>query len=124
MKMTKSDDHILNDLFAQARGTAQAVPDDLMRRVLADGLAAQPAAPSVAAPNARPPRKYTGLLQAVGGWLGAAGLAGATALGLAIGFMPTAAVQDYGATYFGAYSTLQETGSADYMGLDAIMEDA
>ena len=34
--MTKSDDDIIDALFAQARTQSPAVPDDLMARVLAD----------------------------------------------------------------------------------------
>lgn len=81
--MTRDIDE-LEAVFAAARGT-ETPSEDLVARVLADAdavqaeaLAARPGAPV-------PSGGRAGWLSAIGGWLGAGGLATATAAGLVIG---------------------------------------
>lgn len=80
----------LDALFAEARSLGDAPGPDLMARVLADALAAQPA-PAQAAPIPAPrPSRLRQFLNAVGGWPAVAGLATAGVAGLWIGVNPPA----------------------------------
>ena len=75
------DDDDLDDLFALARSDA-ASTEELHARILADALREIPRAPDQTQVVVRPKRSSFGF-----GWLQSAGLAGVTALGLAIGLM-------------------------------------
>ena len=79
--MTKRalDDTELDGLFAAAKAAAPQPSPDLMARILADAEA------SVAAPPKRRPSFWAGVLESIGGWPSAAGLATAAVAGLAIG---------------------------------------
>jgi hypothetical protein len=46
MKMTKSEDQMLDDLFALGRGTAPVPSDDLMARILHDATMARAVEPA------------------------------------------------------------------------------
>ncbi len=81
------DEAELEGLFTAARGTAPAPSDALMARILADADAALPG-PGHA--SATVPLRAGGgwlsrVLDGIGGWPAAAGLAAATVAGLAIG---------------------------------------
>lgn len=91
MKMREDpDDPDLDAVFAAARAEEQRPPGALLARVLADAEATTAAA--------RPVRQRLGaaLLQALGGWPAAAGLAAACAAGVALGLAAPAAVPFFG----------------------------
>jgi hypothetical protein len=98
MTMTNPNDDMLDDLFAQARGTSPVPSDALMARVIADADAIQPRA--VAAPVARPGLMMR-MLDAIGGWPAVSGLAMATVAGIWVGVAPPASVQDVTAAMMG-----------------------
>lgn len=81
--MTRDIDE-LEAAFAAARG-AETPSDDLVARVLADAAAVQAGTRANHSPAPSPGDQMTGWLSAIGGWLGAGGLATATAAGLVIG---------------------------------------
>lgn len=90
----------LEALFADARTTAPALPEDLAARMLADAEAEQAAraAPPAAAPAPRPgwlARTFAG----IGGWPALAGFATATVAGVWIGMSPPALVASEAAYY-------------------------
>jgi hypothetical protein len=98
MTMTNPNDDMLDDLFAQARGTSPVPGDALMARVIADADAVQPRA--VAAPVARPGLMMR-MLDTIGGWPAVSGLAMATVAGIWVGVAPPASVQDVTAAMMG-----------------------
>ena len=84
---TERDDTDLEALFAEARRPI-APPDDLVARVLADADAIQAKGRVRAAPPAAAtPRRgiFAGLIEALGGWPTASGVALAGVTGLAVG---------------------------------------
>ena len=83
------DDRGLDAFFDAARDDAPMPSGDFMARIEAQALDALPR-PAPAAPGV-----LRQLLQALGGWPGAAGLAAACAAGLWFGFNPTLGVSDY-----------------------------
>lgn len=95
MKMTETDktDAALEALFEAARATPPAVPDTLMKGVLNDAMAAQPAAQ---------PRGWRGWFDQIGGAAGVGGLVTATCVGFWIGIAPPEALPDVGALVLGA----------------------
>jgi hypothetical protein len=97
MMMTKSDDDMIDALFAQARTQSPAVPDDLMARVLAD--AADMLVHSVAAPK---PRIWPAFLELIGGWPSVGGLAMAGVAGIWVGLAPPASVTTWAADLIGS----------------------
>lgn len=98
MMMTNPNDDMLDDLFAQARSVNPVPSDALLTRVIADADAAQPrrAAVSVARPGI-----LARILEAIGGWPAASGLAAATVAGIWVGVAPPASVQDITAAMMG-----------------------
>ncbi|MDJ0821910.1 MAG: hypothetical protein QNJ09_08905 [Paracoccaceae bacterium] len=76
----------LDDFFAAARAEVPEPSGDLLARIEAQALAERPVARAVRGPG--PLRQ---LLQALGGWPGAAGLAAASAAGLWVGLGLTGA---------------------------------
>lgn len=95
--MTKSDDDMIDALFAQARTQSPAVPDDLMARVLAD--ATDMLVHSVAAPK---PRIWPAFLELIGGWPSVGGLAMAGVAGIWVGIAPPASVTTWAADLIGS----------------------
>jgi len=95
--MTKSDDDMIDALFAQARTQSPGVPDDLMARVLAD--AADMLVHSVAAPK---PRIWPAFLELIGGWPSVGGLAMAGVAGIWVGIAPPASVTTWAADLIGS----------------------
>lgn len=73
----------LDALFAELRDGEEPPRAAFMEALMADALAAMPPAP------ARKPKEGLGrtLLAALGGWIGGAALAGATAAGLTVGYL-------------------------------------
>jgi len=88
----------LDDLFAAARETPAALPDQLMMSILADATAARVEAMTAApvAGQQSQPRNGVGrqLMLAIGGLAGAGGLVAASALGLWIGLAPPSFLPD------------------------------
>ncbi len=83
-------DEDLDLLFSQARDTRDAMPSDLVTRMLqdADAVQAEISAPSIPE-QARPHRGlWAQVQQALGGWAGLSGLATACAAGVWIGLAP------------------------------------
>lgn len=95
--MTKSDDDMIDALFAQARTQSPAVPDDLMARVLAD--AADMLVQPVAAPK---PRLWPAFLDLIGGWPSVGGLAMAGVAGIWVGIAPPVSVATWTADLIGS----------------------
>lgn len=86
MKMTEKrpfDEAALDELFASAHGNSPLPSADLVGRILADAEAVQ--AVEVAVTPA-PSGLWTRLLQGIGGWPSAVGLASAAMAGVVIGF--------------------------------------
>lgn len=91
------EEEALNALFEAAKRSPVSeapagiepleVPPDLMARVLADALAAQPQPAPARAPGPAPEPKWQSLQAAFGGWFGLGGLAVAGVTGLAIGLV-------------------------------------
>ena len=95
----RSTDEALEAFFEALRDTTEEASPVLLARVLADAYeeqdaqAARAAAGSVAKAPAAPRRdRLRGLLDAIGGWPAAAGLATATLVGVWIGYNPPAAL--------------------------------
>lgn len=110
MKMTKSNDDFLDDLFAGAQSQTPQVSDDLMSRVLADAAAAQ------YVPSTVPKQSFfAGLFEMIGGWPSVGGLAMAGVAGLWFGVAPPAAVSTWTADLFGSPVTVDLLGdTSDY----------
>ena len=81
---TDLDAFDLDDLFQAAKDTAPAPSDDLMARIMADAAAvtAEKTAPAPAPSGGF----LGGILEALGGWKPAAGLAMAGVTGIMVGF--------------------------------------
>lgn len=82
--MTTERDDDLEALFAEARGLRPVPADDLMARLLADGLREMPR-PAASVP-ARP--GWRDWVRALGGWPTIGGLAAASVVGVWIGAAP------------------------------------
>ena len=117
-----SFDAELDTFFAQARSSTPEPSPDLMARILADALEAQPAPPLPPVP-ARP--AYNGgmseLWDALGGWPAAASLVTATVAGIWIGISPPDAVSTVTETFGLSEIALLETD--DSFMLDSFLED-
>lgn len=83
--MNEQDPFELDDLFAAAKDTTPVPSDDLMARIMADAAAVADAR-NVPVPEAKP-GMISMMLEALGGWKPAAGLAMAGVTGLMIGFV-------------------------------------
>ena len=98
--MTRPNEDMLDDLFAQARVNDPVPDDDLIARVLGDADATQ--AGFAAADVARPSRGlWARMMDAIGGWPAVSGLAAATVAGVWIGVAPPATVSDVTASFLG-----------------------
>lgn len=112
--MTDPKDDMLDDLFAEARVVSPEVSDDLMTRVLADAAASQ---------RIEPPRPevqggaWGRLLDMIGGWPAASGLAAATIAGVWIGIAPPAAVEELTAGLLGDTVTISLVADSDLFDL-------
>lgn len=89
-KTTPQGDINLDDFFAAARAEPPQPSADFMMRIEADALAERPSPER----NTAAPKLWRTLLQAVGGWTGAAGLATACATGIWIGVAPPQSLTD------------------------------
>lgn len=86
MKMNKSDDQMLDDLFALGRSQTPTPSDALMARVIQDAQIAF-------VPDVQTPRSnWTGLFDFIGGWPSIGGLAVAGVTGVWFGVAPPASV--------------------------------
>ena len=83
----------LDAFFDAARGDAPRPSGDFMARIEAQALAAMPLPAAPAA--ARGPGIFGQLLQTLGGWPGAAGLAAACAAGLWLGINPPQGISSF-----------------------------
>ena len=112
-----TDDKALNDqelaaLFAQPT----PVDEQFLHRVLADAYdvqAARAVAPVIPPVVAARPGLFKGMLEAIGGWPAAAGLATATLAGVWFGFAPPTLFEGVTASYF--------TGSGETIDLGDFM---
>lgn len=105
--MTERDDRVdealpaerageLESFFAAARAEVPQPGGDVLARIEAQALAAQPAArPAGAPPQPRPVRFALLLREALGGWTGIAALATACAAGIWIGVSPPDGLSAY-----------------------------
>ena len=98
--MTRPNNDMLDDLFAQARADTPGPSDDLMARVLADADAVQD---GFAAPIPAPEQKglWARMVETVGGWPAVSGLAAATVAGVWIGVAPPASITEVTASLLG-----------------------
>lgn len=88
MRMTKMQDDALDRLFAEAAANPPAPSANLMDRVLADGLALQPAAPGPKRVLKTPGPGVLAQLAAIfGGPPALAGVTAAALLGIAVGYL-------------------------------------
>ena len=87
---------VLDDYFVAARQTAPQPSADLMRRVMADALAAQDAAlaPRRSGLQHKRPGIWAQLREALGGWPAMGGLAMAGVMGLVIGIAAPGGLSD------------------------------
>ncbi len=99
IKMTRPNDEIVDDLFAQARNAKVTPPDDLMARILAEAETVQ--AGFTHAPQASRPTLWATVLDAIGGWPAVGGLAAATVAGVWIGIAPPASIEEFSAGLIG-----------------------
>lgn len=100
MKMTKSEDQMLEDIFALGRDTAPVPSDALMARILGDAAAAHTVAPA-------PKRSlWAGVLDMLGGWPAVGGLAVAGVTGVWFGIAPPASVTTLAADLIGSSITV------------------
>lgn len=131
MKMTdpKTDKHsalemaALDALLADlAALPVEPAGPDLMERILADAVAAQPAPvlPGPAVPSASNAEStgWRGWLDALGGWPALGGLAAAAVTGLWIGVAPPAAIDDLVAGVLGETVSLDLSGLGDTFELE------
>lgn len=90
------DGDALGGFFAAARAEAPQPGGDFLARMEALALAEQPAPRLTAGPvTPRPTGLFGQLREALGGWVGMAGLAAACAAGIWIGVSPPASLSDY-----------------------------
>ncbi|MEM6477409.1 MAG: hypothetical protein AAF647_00030 [Pseudomonadota bacterium] len=99
-RTAKSDlsDAELERLFQASDAEASLPSGDFMARILADAQALQPQpslAPAPVPPRALTQSPFAALREALGGWRGLSGLAGAVATGLVIGVFPPEALATY-----------------------------
>lgn len=95
----KRNEEMLDNLIGQAKADRHEVPDQLLNRVFADALAAQPAPVGERRQSGRLRR----FLSAIGGWPAIAGMAAATLAGVWIGVSPPAGLNDVAEIiFFGA----------------------
>ncbi len=100
MKMSKSDDQMLDDLFALAQAKPVMPSDDLMARILADADAVQVAAPA-------PTQSiWADFFDIIGGWPSVGGLAMAGVTGVWFGIAPPATVTTFAADLIGTDVTV------------------
>jgi hypothetical protein len=114
-EMTKND---LDDLFAAMRQQPATVSDGLMARVLEDAATNQPALAVMAKPK-RSQGFLAGLLAAIGGAGGLAGLSTAAIAGVWFGFAQPAALTTVTDSIWGSEASTISTDSVNIMpGLD------
>lgn len=109
-------DPFLDALFDEARDADTASPD-LMARVLADAEAVQDAAMAAAVEAAPKVPVWRAVLDAIGGWPAAAGLATAGLAGVWIGVTPPDVLSYEVAMVLGTDTTLDVFGLGDTAGL-------
>lgn len=92
--MTPDDDKMLDDTFAHIRSDTVPVSDSLMDRIMMDADHVLATAHPLPENTGAAPSRGLGatLLDAIGGWPSAGGLAMATVAGLWIGVAPPAAL--------------------------------
>ena len=100
MKMTKSEDQMLDDLFALGRGTAPVPSDDLIARILHDATMARAVEP---APKFS---FWAGFRDMVGGWPAVGGLAMAGVTGVWFGIAPPTSVASFASDLIGTSVTV------------------
>ena len=131
MKMTdlKTDKHralemaALDSLLADLAVLPVEPPgQDLMERILADAVAAQPAplppGPAVPSASGVGSSGWRGWLDALGGWPALGGLTAAAVTGLWIGMAPPAAIDDLVAGVLGETVSLDLSGLGDTFELE------
>lgn len=107
----------LDLFFSAARDAAPEPSSDLMARIMADAVAAQPVMPA----SSQPVKIgfFAVLLATIGGWPAMAGMVTAAATGIWIGVNPPTGFESLSATYLGA-----ETSEylSDYMPMIANLD--
>lgn len=100
MKMSKSNDQILDDLFALGQSKTPQPSDDLMARIMADAQSVQfaPALPRRSA--------WASFFEMIGGWPSVGGLAMAGVTGIWFGVAPPATVSTFAADLIGTTVTV------------------
>jgi hypothetical protein len=122
--MNAQDDKRLDDgldaFFAAASAEDRTMPDGLLRKVLDDAVAQQPA------PRGLPVRKpalrqgwFSEIWQGFGGWRGAVALGAFLAVGVAAGYQPPSALEGVTAAITGD-EPVTETA---YYSLDGLMSE-
>ncbi len=117
-KTDPKSEAILDVLFDERRAEDVAPPSDaLMARMMADASAALADAAQEATPVGIPRRSpIAGLWAALGGWLGAGGLAAATLTGLWVGIAQPAALDSLNDALLGQSQTLTIFSTTDPFG--------
>jgi len=102
--MNKSDDQMLDDLFALGRAQQPTPSDALMARVVADAQTAN-------TPEPQAPRSvWAGILEFIGGWPSVGGLAIAGVTGVWFGVAPPASLSSFTADLIGTPVTVDLFG--------------
>ncbi|WP_050530396.1 hypothetical protein [Pseudaestuariivita atlantica] len=120
-------DPFLDELFAEAsERDAHGASPDLLARVLGDAEAVQEGFVAPVARPSAPPRVpfWQSVLDAIGGWPAAAGLAAAGVAGVWIGVAPPEALEFDMATMLGVDDGLASIGLVDGSGFfgDALLD--
>lgn len=103
------NDQELNALFNDAAADSPAVSGDLMARILSDATELAPAAPTIAATMPQRQTLLGRILNSIGGWKPAAGLALATVAGLMFGYVTP--------------DTLDAVASGTFLSADSLVDD-
>ena len=104
-----ADAALLDDLFAEARGSALVLPGGLAARMVQDGMSAMPVvsdAPVVVEPIASQ-GWLAGLVASLGGWQAMGGLTTALVLGFGLGIAPPDAVESLATDLLGGSAAEQ-----------------
>jgi len=117
--MTRSENELLDNLFAEARSEEVSPSDDLLTRVLADAAALQPQQPPVTVISV--PTLWTRVMNSIGGWPALSGVAAAGVAGLWVGLVPPDAIDSWVADALGDTTSISfiddfsilEEGSVD-----------
>ncbi len=117
MKMTKTDETALEDVFARIRAEDVPVRDALLDRIMLDADTVL-AERQQTTPTASRPGLGAMLLDAIGGWPSFSGLAAATVAGVWIGVAPPDAIGNLSASIWGGTIEVPLLESDALLGLE------